>query len=627
MKLKSKIFTSFLFISILFSPLSSFAEEKESLNPEFLYHIQENSKNPIIPSPIQRTYYDDSSYKSSEILPEVFDLRDQNRVTSVKNQGSNGDCWSFASISSLESLLSLEKIYDFSENNLARNNGFDFKSGGNFDMASAYFARWDGPALEEDDKYSEGKTLGKRPVQKHVQEIHFIAPKDYNQLKKHIMNYGAVYADIYGVQQHETEYFNQLYSAQYYDQETKADHAISVIGWDDNFPKENFGDKKPQNNGAFLCKNSWGETFGENGYFYVSYEDKTFAKELGSIIEASQTDNFDYIYQYDPLGVTSSLSANWYCNVFTKKSPNENLSAIGLWLKGQGDSYDVYLVDNYKNSSDLKADNLIASGSKELPGYYTIHLNKNIKLPYNRFAIIVKITSKEKYPSPLEAPVDNYATPFASDDESYYSSSGIYWRDLNKEYPNTNFALKAFTKNAYNNDTVYRQKLEESITLANQKINTSISDIEALNAEFKEQINRASQIYNSTIDDVILQNAIKELESNISIYDQKINSFKEELTFKKWTPMTNQVTNKTFTISFSEPITLESINSSTIYIKDEKLNLVPCDVILLNDGLSASIKPKSDLISLKKYFLTIKNVKSRKDTTLNPNIQMIFTTI
>lgn len=55
-------------------------------------------------------------------------------------------------------------------------------------------------------------------------------------------------------------------------------HDVVVVGWDDNFPKENFT-IQPEGDGAFICKNSWGEEFGDDGYFYVSYYDTKICRK------------------------------------------------------------------------------------------------------------------------------------------------------------------------------------------------------------------------------------------------------------------------------------------------------------------------------------------------------------
>ena len=61
-----------------------------------------------------------------------------------------------------------------------------------------------------------------------------------------------------------------------------ANHAICVVGWDDNYSKDNFN-SKPAGDGAFLIKNSWGST---QSYFYISYYDTVLFKvgyDIGSV--------------------------------------------------------------------------------------------------------------------------------------------------------------------------------------------------------------------------------------------------------------------------------------------------------------------------------------------------------
>ena len=434
-------------------------------------------ENHIILSMDNEEIYDFKSVVIDDlVIPDCYDLRKEGLVTPVKDQKGSGSCWAFSVIAALESyLLKYENItYDFSENNLKNvmkkygTMGYDWDpntDGGSNPMALAYLLRWSGPVNEADDPYDDTSTTSREDltVQKYVQDVAFLRKgmnfTDNNEIKKAIMKYGAVSASFYMVQS--SPYLNKTTNSYYYDIPSKsANHAIAIVGWNDTYSASNFI-ITPPGDGAWIIKNSWNTTWGEEGYFYISYYDTTLF-ESPKLIFTNVGNTSDYInnYQYDPLGnVLLSLGYNnptaWMKNRFnaTDSTP---ITAVGFYTYGKSD----YMIQIYVND-DLKT---TQNGTIGYAGFHTVQLDDFVLVNEGEtFDVVVKLTTPtSNEPIAVQFQFPEYSSKaHANHLESFISYDGINWNDTSKlskilclsddlydfTLQNTSLCLKAYCGN------------------------------------------------------------------------------------------------------------------------------------------------------------------------------------
>lgn len=383
--------------------------------------------------------------------PVSYDSRDiPGKVPPVRNQGSCGCCWAFASYGSLETAIRPTDTSDFSENHLKNNHLWDYGpcAGGHEFMSTAYLARWAGPVSESDDPYDpavpspDGLAAGW-----HVQEVLFLPP-DAATIKSMVMAYGAVYVAFKSVAS--TYYEGPAGTTYYLSAATTPDHAVCIIGWDDNFASTNFKQgNRPPGDGAWLVRNSWGTSWGDDGYFWGSYYDALLGKYNAVVFVGTEPDtNYDNNYGHDPLGSTSALSVSHMANVYAAEG-NETLRAVGIYTGATGAGYTVRVYRNPSPAPSGGTPVATVSGTATYAGYHTIPLPATVALaPGDVFSICVAITNGGTYPAAMEyaiAGVSSGAT--ASSGQSYYSFDGTSWTDLTTWNATANFCIKAFTEN------------------------------------------------------------------------------------------------------------------------------------------------------------------------------------
>lgn len=447
----------------------TFTDNKASYNANIL---NQSNFSPIVSSTNNYSLF---VYKSlfNGTLPARYNLAENGFVTDVKNQQDSGNCWAFAALASLETcvLKASNKTFNFSVENMknliemysAYGWKMETNEGGYNGMPMGYLASWLGPVNATLDPFDDKGTLS--PLldsEMHIQNIYVLPARtsytDNDAIKEAILKYGGLYASYY----HSAGYLNSKTNA-YYDPYTgNGNHAITVVGWDDNYSKNNFY-TAPAGDGAFIVKNSWGSSWGDNGYFYISYYDR--------VLFAVNKDNqaFTYIlndtvrytknYQYDVAGMTDYLITGkktvWYQNIYNATG-NEVIAAVSTFFNTTVD----YEISIYVN--DVLQ--LTQNGRHEGSGYYTIPLKEYVPVAVGDiFKIVVKLANPQNgYAAvPISEQLSTTRCYYAPG-VSYFSNDGKKWTDLydysasaySHTYNSQVACLKAFTVADMQNTTV-----------------------------------------------------------------------------------------------------------------------------------------------------------------------------
>lgn len=475
-------------------------------------------------------------------IPKNFDLRNINGVSyvsNVKNQYYDGGCRSFASISALESHIKMKEgiTLDLSENNMETRNGFIYfsrgkrigvREGRTYISDIPYLISGIGPILENEDPYipmkhefnpasylnevqinnikeasngylgyDEVQNNYKRPVElnpsrmvlgieflKSVESkfVHSINDKEILDIKKSIMENGAVVSNIY--MKHDGNNTFPYSNYETYSPDNNAycvldkgtnntNHAISIVGWDDEFKKENFNkNNRPKIDGAWIVKDAQSEAFGEDGYFYVSYQSDGICENPYVFTNVKPKNYYSGIYQNELYGLSGfepynymsdrgSIDKNVLFNRYISNGKLQELKSVGFFTSKPNAEYEIYYIkdfDNYKENIEgkyfdnkelldamKKEGKVILSGKMSKAGYHTIDIPDNGNLNIKNgdifaFGIYIKNDDKEDPDHTQDIAVEKYKSNVLDG----------YTIDSNRKFEeNTSFCLSTYDEGCF----------------------------------------------------------------------------------------------------------------------------------------------------------------------------------
>ena len=452
----------------------------------------------------------------NDTLPSSYNSNTLGYVTSVKDQNPYGSCWAHAAMGSIESYMIKHGIkvgtgsaattslnlsetqhcyFNYSTAYDAEGmtngdkctvtasgskNGLD--CGGNGEMSAYTLQHWTGAADESQSalSYSKASTVASSGLNSqycyqynvcHVQNSEWIPASNIAAVKQAIMDYGAGNISYYETGNAYTYICTIDSTSQSSSSHKWANHAITIVGWDDSIATSNFKPNKPSGKGAWICKNSWGTSYFNSGYCYISYEDTSVLEGYIYFYDAEGIDNYDHNYQYDGscnvvcYGKGWPSSQDYYvgfanntkvANVFTATG-SQLLRAIAFCSWDEGMSY---TVDIYKNptTGNPSSGTLMTSqtGTITYAGYYTIPLNNPVSLSANdTFSVVitqnVPTADDDGYyvHTPYDATFNNSSivswanwTHVNHGNTSYYKEPNGSWTDCPD---NGDYRIKAYT--------------------------------------------------------------------------------------------------------------------------------------------------------------------------------------
>lgn len=449
-------------------------------------------------------------YTASGNIAEYF----SSRYPKNRNQNPYGSCWAHSAMALFEfyminhnmtdapldmDLSELHTVYytynqgspsiagDTKDTVTFNGTGGILNAGGNLEFATQTFMCYRGVVSENEMPYSEAYKVNNNTYTpediefssvvrlKNAKEINI---KNTDLIKQCIMENGAVGVSIYS----SDSFYDQVHNSYYCATQTKTNHAVCLVGWDDDFPAEHFkksAGKLPEADGAWLVRNSWNyegtELLSNYNYFWISYEDSGLSKPSKSsgdketeksawtfdVADTSELPENNYFYS-SQIHSKSYMNTSYCANVYTANSgsPREVIKAVSFDVLGLDKSGTEYEVCIYKNVDPLKGpesgkkiEASVTKGVVYLDGKYTINLKNSVRVKNGEsFAVVFKRSDDKTVCYERAYSRDNgiVYTVGCEYGQSFFSKDGTNWTDVvgsSATNNRSNFILHVYTDN------------------------------------------------------------------------------------------------------------------------------------------------------------------------------------
>lgn len=420
---------------------------------DFLKAEDKTAYGDVVPMQYKTDYENSEEIVEATTLENYYCLRDYYQIY-TKQQDKYGLCWAYASATSLETMIAINygEFYNFSSawaglavyylwnNDPTAGVGYkDYEvgGGGNFnyfqtattktgllletDFDLSIICRTDATNYNQifndykDKAINLGISYSKVSITKKGKSF-------YNQIKTHIKENGSLYASCYS-RDIDTQNYTLCSST------GSATHAVSIIGWDDNFQASGWTSA-----GAWIALNSWGDDWGYDGVFYISYNDVVANTTMFGVKPSTTTPSIKVTSEsHTPI-------ANHYVGKYSANSPrnaNGTINNKNIFKSGETINLSYKFSSNYYNSTytilkndiDFTNDFIVLSRTSD-----TISLQAN-DLPCGTYKLTFSnsngktITKELVVIDGLEIGYIHYNSPKTSDIS--YPGADVYFGDYN----------------------------------------------------------------------------------------------------------------------------------------------------------------------------------------------------